>query len=367
MIKRNKTLLKTLALIISLNSLYSITSFADNNIISVDNTNNNIMLASEVNYTRDNNGLKWSYKIKSDNTIAIRLMDKPAGTSLEFPSKLDGYTVSALDDYALAFVGVDLTSVKIPSTVTTLGKYALNANRKLANIEIPSSVKNFGEQVFEGTVWLQEKRKSSPLVIVNNVLVDGKTATGDITIPSNVTSIAHSAFSYPLVHDIPAFKQDNFNAAKITSVTIPSSVKFIDEDAFRACQKLAKVNIEGKSKLGDYSFANCPNLSEVNMPSYDMDLKNYFFNSPWLQTKQFPDGLILGNNGEVLSDASKAKGDIIIPSTVKIIDQNAFSNAHEVTSVTIPSSVEIIWQSAFYGCKNLKTVIIEEGVSQLSS
>ncbi|MDO4963512.1 MAG: leucine-rich repeat domain-containing protein [bacterium] len=122
-----------------------------------------------------------------------------------------------------AFAGnMNITSVIIPSSVTSIENGVFSACANLASITIPSSVTNIGPMVFDGTPWLESQKASAPngFVIINNILIDGTNATGDVIIPNGVTSIVDQAFFSMM------------GGSTITSVTIPSSVTSIGDGAF---------------------------------------------------------------------------------------------------------------------------------------
>lgn len=52
----------------------------------------------------------------------------------------------------------------------------------------------------------------------------------------------------------------------------------------------------------------------------------------------------------------KPKGKIIIPEGVKVIDENAFDECHNITDVQFPKSLKEIKYAAFFGTPNLKVV-----------
>ena len=93
---------------------------------------------------------------------------------------------------------------------------------------------------------------------------------GDVTIPSKigyctVTAIGNNAFD---------------GNEKITSVTIPGTVKEIRQYAFRGCKNLKKITLqEGVESIGYYAFAGCTNLTEVNLPSTLNYIENLAFRS----------------------------------------------------------------------------------------
>ncbi|MBE6863733.1 MAG: hypothetical protein E7495_04060 [Ruminococcus flavefaciens] len=88
-----------------------------------------------------------------------------------------------------------LTEIIIPDGVTRIGFWAFSGCTNLKEISIPESVTIFEKYAFDDTAWLDAKRAENPLVVVNGILIDGQTCSGDVTIPDSVTSIAIGAFS----------------------------------------------------------------------------------------------------------------------------------------------------------------------------
>lgn len=117
----------------------------------------------------------------------------------------------------------------------------------------------------ETTPW-KYQRSGSSITITG---YDGELA-GDVTIPGKigeytVTAIGNSAFD---------------GNEKITSVTIPGTVKEIRQYAFRSCKNLKKITLqEGVESIGYYAFAGCTNLTEVNLPSTLNYIENLAFRS----------------------------------------------------------------------------------------
>lgn len=129
-----------------------------------------------------------------------------------------------------AFFCTALTSIEIPSSVTSIGEWVFESCSSLTSIEIPSSVTSIGESAF----------------------CECESLTS-ITIPSSVTSIEDMTFS---------------DCHSLTSVEIPSSVTIIHAYAFKNCTGLTSVIIPSSmTSIGGGAFWDCTALTSITIPS----------------------------------------------------------------------------------------------------
>lgn len=106
--------------------------------------------------------------------------------------------------------------------------YAFKGCTNLTSVVLSEEITKITGNPFKDTPWYVNKAQETPLLIVNNVVLDGKQCTGDVRIPEGVTKIEESAFS------------ENEN---ITSITLPDSIRRIEAGAFSLCPSLTRVNL----------------------------------------------------------------------------------------------------------------------------
>lgn len=259
-----------------------------------------------------------TYEVNEEGTITITDCDESA-TEVVIPSEIDGIPVTTIGVYAfyycedLASVTIpdsvktikrfafgfctSLTSVTIPEGVTELGDEVFHSCENLTTVSIPGSVSSIGGDVFYNTPWLAQKRAEDPLVIINNVLVDGQTFQGYMAIPDTVTMIANNSCEHN---------------ASLTDVEIPDTVTYIGRAAFYDCPSLTSIVIpDSVTEMGTTVFSDCTSLINVSIGSGITTIESSAFS------------------------VCKSLTDITIPETVTCIDLYAFTNCTSLQSITV--------------------------------
>ncbi|MDD7188974.1 MAG: leucine-rich repeat domain-containing protein [Prevotella sp.] len=156
-----------------------------------------------------------------------------------------------------------LTSITIPSSVTSLGASCFEGCRGLTSITIPSSVTSLGKRCFKDCRGLTSITIPSSVTSLGAECFSFCSGLTSITIPSSVTSIGDNCFQ---------------GCSGLSSITIPSSVTSLGWNCFLYCQKLESVIFKGKyCDYFYYSNLKIPTTSIIKVPTeYLQEYKNAF-------------------------------------------------------------------------------------------
>ena len=129
---------------------------------------------------------------------------------------------------------------------------------------------------------------------------------------------------------------------KLTEVNnIPSSLAFLGQAAFSACQELVKVDFPIRSELKtlrDWTFWTCYNIRRLNLPEGLIEIE----------------GQQLGASMQYMTGLE----DLHLPNSLKRVGPHFLCCASSLKTLTIPVSVEYIDGAFLHGCESLETVYI---------
>ena len=280
------------------------------------------------------------------------------------------YTVMSIGSYAFSDCG-SLTSVDIPSSVTSIRGGAFWGCSSLTSVDIPSSVTSIEDNVFGKCDSLFAYQTHNDLTatifrVGNSLLLADASGKATYHIPPQithegkdyaVTSMGSGAFSY---------------CSSLTSVDIPSSVTSIGSYAFAGCSSLDSVVIPSSvTSIGDFAFQYCSSLASVVIPNsvtsigYNAfsgcsSLLAYRLNSDYTAYVYDAGDSILTAN---IPDKITYEGKDYAVTSIGYV----FYGCSSLASVVIPSSVTSIGDDAFYGCSSLHSVTIGSGVQSIAA
>lgn len=166
--------------------------------------------------------------------------------------------------------------------------------------------------------------------------------------------------------DVTVIGRESFAGLAVTKLTIPSSVREIEEGAFSGCRYLTSVTFsEGLQSIGAKAFAGTA-LKEARLPSTLKVIAPRAFSHCWqLRLVVLPKGLaILGMRA---FESCLALSSIAVPPGVKEIGECTFWNCKSLKSVLLRPGLRTVGTSAFGGCVSLEQIILPETCTSVGS
>ena len=236
--------------------------------------------------------------------------------SVTFPN-----TLEYIDNRAFSYC-TGLTSITLPKNLKSIGTEAFSNCQNLKSITFPDNVEFIGRLAFSDTAWYNNQPNG--LVYLNNWLL---TLKGDTIKQANTITVKNNTIGIAFGDD-KNYGYENGDGAHASTINLPNSIKYINDDAFSYCKYLTKINIpDGIETLNCFDY--CESLASINIPDSVKTLGGFY---------------------------DTALTSITIPSNVTEISQSAFAYCASLKEIQIPSSVAKIDFAAFYNCEALTDV-----------
>lgn len=328
----------------------------------------------------------FEYQVLSETDKTCQITDYTgSATDLTIPSKLDGYTVTEIGQWAFAYCD-SIVQVTIPNSVIKIQMGAFQACYSLTDIFIPASVKVIESSIFTRCFSLENiviSDQNADFSVNDSVLFNkdqtilleyspGKTEEV-YTVPSTVKKIGAWAFRGAKGYLSSVIIPDNvieiganafFELKGLSYVSIGNGVTHIREGAFNYCENLSSVSLgEHVECIEKWAFSDCRNLQKITIPNSVIEIGANAFSSCGLTDVELGKGLTKLST-ELFYDCNDLVH-IIIPGNVKTIEKNAFGSCDYLESVHIENGVSTIGVSAFGKCVRLKNIIIPDTVKTI--
>lgn len=242
-----------------------------------------------------------------------------------------------------AFAGMDLTSVKLPSGLKTIGEGAFTGCTKLTSITLPSTLTAIGDYAFAGC-----------------------TALRSITLPASVETVGDGAF---------------MRCKALTSLSVASSSKLrsIGNAAMLECASLKTVSLgTGVQEIGDRAFAGT-GITRLNLNSSNKltTMGKWVMVQTPVQDAQLPSSLTQLGDGAFLYDTNlttvklgnhlaqldnytfagtSLNGDLDLTGVTSLGDY-ALYNVSTMSVVELPSTVTWIGAYAMAGMTGMTSMV----------
>ncbi len=239
---------------------------------------------------------------------------------------------------------------------TTTNGEAISFNKSVSGATLLSNTYENGKGVL---------RFDSDITRLDSNAFNGNTRITTITLPESVKSVDSQAFNsmqnlerligVHVSEDGLCYIVDGelqaFIGVELEEYEVPQDVVSIGDSLFSNNEKLKYIRLpENLQYIGDYVLNNCAMLQEIEIPESVVEMGEYvLLNCPSL--KQFK-GVYASDDGAALIFNNKLK---------------CYLSAREETAFRVPQGVTVICQYAFSDCVNLTTLYIPESVCEFEN
>lgn len=154
-----------------------------------------------------------------------------------------------------AFLGCPLLNgVVLNDEITTIEYDAFNGCSSLQLTKLPDALTHIGDRAFRGTTAI----------------------TGDLTVPSGVTTLGFQAFY----------------ESGITSAVLPESITSWGSEIFCRCRSLEHVQLPNSlTRIGNYMFQYCTSLEDIDLPESVTEIGYCAFEYSGLTSIELPENI----------------------------------------------------------------------------
>lgn len=188
-----------------------------------------------------------------------------------------------------------------------------------------------------------------------------------------VTCIAKHAFWYKTFNSITLpstlriIEAEAFDQCNVTQITISEGLESIGNKAFYNMKSLEKIVIPSTvTSIGDYAFYGCTKLKSLSLGNGVKSIGEYAFQNTRINSLTLPASMeCLGKCA--FWECKQLTTVKIKPGATGTIGAGAFHGCVKLTSVSIPVGITELGDGAFYGCSLLENVEIPTGVTKIGA
>lgn len=311
-----------------------------------------------------NNGTFRYQVIRGGKEIEILGLVKNDPKEIKIPETIDGLPVTQIGPEA--FYNKDhntkntLQKVSLPNSIEVIGRSAFAYNEALIQMNVPTSLKTIEASSFEGCKQLGAGILPNTLTSIGDMAFYGCEKMSNIALPASVTSIGDKAFTGcgTKVNNGKNFYIKCFFGTAAEDYAFDNYIAYelIDEDKSTTLKDNGIYN-----KMYRYTLINGGKEIRITKGKYT------------LETVEIPEkigGLPVTEIGTeaFYNDEHKDKNvmkKVVLPKTIKKIDDAAFADNEKLSDINIPDSVTYIGARAFEVCKSLEKITLPEGLKTI--
>ena len=253
----------------------------------------------------------FRYEVYEDYTIITEYFGEDF--RVDIPSRLGGKAVKGIGDNAIGKSVLAIEIVDIPKSVVYIAPSAFSGCTTTTIYTVAQSNPVYKSQ--DGVIYSKDGK--------NLLHYPSGKLEETITVADGIETIGGYAFA---------------NNEDVVQISLPSSVKKIEEHAFDGCDKLNRLNLpEGITEIGDYALYECASLAEIKLPESLKTIGAHAF------------------------DYCISIKDVTVPDGVVQIGDGAFMRCKSLSKIVLPKSLERYGYQVFTGCTMLEKFELASG------
>ena len=307
----------------------------------------------------------------------------------------------------------NITSISVPENIRIISADTFNDCSRLEEIKLHGGIQCIGDSAFAGTAFYNDpqNRDEDGVLYIDDCLIkaDPQKIGESYTVRDGTRLIANRAF---------------VDCTSLKEIVVPDTIEFVGGDAFhntayqndpsnysdgvlmlgervlisvdKQHEGVLRVN-EGVEVLGDFSFIDCKEITEVRLPDTLRVIGNCAFCDMKLKELRIPenvnkigwgflrgcsdiekiildnanpyfrlyDGLLCNYDVTEVIRCSTKRTDVALPETVQSIAPMCFEECRYLKAIEINEGCRYIGTSAFSGCYNIESLIIPDSVEAI--
>ncbi len=342
------------------------------------------------------------FKLVNQREVSVTAGDEPYSGFVNIPDSIvaDGktYRVTAIADRAFN-VCSNLTSLRLPTGLRTIGNAAFSACTSLGYVNMPEGVESIGEAAFYGCSALITMRIPASVKLIGNeafarctrlerFIVDEQNshyaAPDGVLYNKTVTTLVAYPNAKGSTYSLPATVGEIgpwafMGCTKVERLVMSNALTTIGDAAFLGCSALSHIELpESLTSIGRWAFAECAALRRTTIPasvstigddafSFCDSLENIFVSNDNSHFTSDNGVLLNKERTKVVCCPGAKNGSYQLPNSVTAIDDHAFYGSHALQEVVIPAGTTLINNNPFVFCDSLEKILVDDANSSFSS
>lgn len=285
-------------------------------------------------------------------------------TALAQLSFEEGSALKTIEQQAFDECSAIKGALVIPAQVEKIQSYAFRKCSSLTALDIPASVTLIGQQAFSGCSGIATLTfaENGALKTIGSSAFSSCSSIKQVVVPNTVTTLYPSVFQWCnsleslTIPFIGKTKTDAIASTAHLGSLFGSTVS--RENAGYVPRTLKTVKVTSTSSIPKYAFYNCSSITTIEFLASVTTIKEGTFYGCAALTSF----TLAANTGSIGKGAFSGSGltSIVIPDTVTLIDEAAFSSCLNLVSVAISenSALTKIGMTAFQNCASLAEIYL---------